>query len=92
MTITISKPSGLKTKIVLCMGSSCFARGNGKNLEIVEAFVKEHRLDAQVALEGSLCEGKCGSGPVISVGGRTLPPCDAKTLRGLLEKELLKGN
>ncbi len=91
MSIAIARPAGLKTKIVLCMGSSCFARGNGRNLEVVEAFLREHRLDAEVEIAGSLCEGKCGSGPVISVDGKTLPPSDAKTLKSLLAKELLKG-
>ena len=34
--------------IKVCMGSSCFARGNAANLDFIENFVKEHGLDAKI--------------------------------------------
>ena len=37
------------TSITLCMGSSCFSRGNGKNLPRIQEFLKDHGLAAQVA-------------------------------------------
>lgn len=33
--------------IKVCMGSSCFARGNAANLDYIENFVKENGLDAK---------------------------------------------
>ena len=30
-------------EIVICMGSSCFARGNEENLRIIESFIAENQ-------------------------------------------------
>jgi NADH:ubiquinone oxidoreductase subunit E len=59
-------------EISICMGSSCFARGNEKNLEIIEQFLKEHKLEDEVDLRlgCSLCRGNCSIGPNIMVNGK----------------------
>ena len=36
----------MKRKIVICMGSSCFARGNEENLRVIEDFLKSNNLQA----------------------------------------------
>ena len=37
-------------KITVCMGSSCFARGNDQNLEFIEKYIKEKGLEAEIEL------------------------------------------
>ena len=32
-------------KITVCMGSSCFARGNDQNLEFIEKYIKENGVE-----------------------------------------------
>ena len=51
--------------VTICMGSSCFSRGNSKNLEAVRAWLAEHGHEADVTLKGCRCGGKCGEGPNI---------------------------
>lgn len=58
-----------KTEIKICMGSSCFARGNNENLEIIENFIKENNKDATIDLVGLRCENKCSKGPNIFING-----------------------
>ena len=58
-----------KHNITVCMGSSCFARGNQQNLETIENFIKENGLEAEIELSGSRCEGKCVTGPNIIING-----------------------
>lgn len=58
-----------RIEIIVCMGSSCFARGNQQNLEFIENYIKEHNLEAKIELGGSRCEGKCAEGPNIIVNG-----------------------
>lgn len=58
-----------KLNITVCMGSSCFARGNAQNLEFIENYIKENNLDAQIELSGARCEGKCATGPNITING-----------------------
>ena len=38
-----------KLNITVCMGSSCFARGNQENLAYIEEYIKEHGIDANIA-------------------------------------------
>ncbi len=59
-------------EITICMGSSCFARGNEKNLEIIENFLKERGLEDEVDVQlgCSLCRGHCSIGPNISINGK----------------------
>ncbi len=58
-----------KIKITVCMGSSCFARGNQQNLAFIEAFIKAHDLEAEIDLAGARCENKCASGPNVIING-----------------------
>lgn len=58
-----------KLNITVCMGSSCFARGNAQNLEFIENYIKENNLDAEIELSGARCEGKCATGPNITING-----------------------
>ncbi|AQQ09483.1 NADP-reducing hydrogenase subunit HndA [Sedimentisphaera cyanobacteriorum] len=56
-----------KVKIRLCMGSSCFTRGNNKAIELIKEYISENNLEQSIELSGSLCEGKCSSGPHITI-------------------------
>ena len=50
-------------KVKLCMGSSCFARGNGDMLAFLEEYIASHHLDACVELSGCHCQNHCSEGP-----------------------------
>ncbi|MCW3804085.1 (2Fe-2S) ferredoxin domain-containing protein [Plebeiibacterium marinum] len=53
--------------ITICMGSSCFSRGNKEVLAIVKKFLAEHDLEKSVFFKGELCTGNCEKGPVLKV-------------------------
>lgn len=55
-------------EIKICMGSSCFARGNADNLEFIENYIKENNLDAKVEVYGARCSNNCEKGPNIIIG------------------------
>lgn len=57
------------SKIVICMGSSCFARGNEENLRVIEHFIEQNDVDAQIELSGKCCVGDCSDGPNIIIDG-----------------------
>lgn len=71
-------------EIVVCMGSSCFARGNEQNLNIIEDFVKAKKIDANIELAGSRCEGKCADGPNLIVNGIVYDKVDENKLAEIL--------
>ena len=73
-----------QVEIVVCMGSSCFARGNEQNLAIIEAFVKANKINANIELAGSRCEGKCADGPNLIVDGIAYDKVDENKLTEIL--------
>ncbi len=71
-------------KITVCMGSSCFARGNDRNLEFIENYIKDNGLEAEIELSGARCEGKCATGPNIYVNGVEYNEVDEDKIREIL--------
>ena len=76
-----------KPKIVICMGSSCFARGNEKTVEACENFMAERGLkdEVDVDLGASLCTGNCADGPIVVVDGKIYKHVDPLVMRDILE-------
>ena len=74
--------------VELCMGSSCFARGNSEILQAVETYLNEKGLQDRVELVGHLCLGKCNSGPHVSINGKEYSALDEDCIIDLLKKEL----
>lgn len=72
--------------IKICMGSSCFARENAANLEIIESWIKENKLEGKVEIVGSRCENMCAQGPNIKIDDVQYHSVNADRL-----KEILKG-
>ena len=70
------------------MGSSCFARGNDRNLEVCEDFLARHGLkdDVDIVLEGSLCAGNCAKGPVVKVNDKLYTGVDKGVMNDIMEK------
>lgn len=66
------------------MGSACFARGNAKNLEIIEDYIKQHNLDATIELIGARCNNQCSIGPNIIINDVTYNNVDIAKLKIIL--------
>ncbi len=77
----------MATEIVICMGSSCFARGNEVNLRIIEDFLRENGLEASVRLAGSCCTGKCAEGPNLIIDGVSYHRMEKEALIDLLNEK-----
>ena len=50
--------------VTICMGSSCFSRGNNRNLDAVRAWLTAQGRSAEVELKGCRCGNACGVGVV----------------------------
>ncbi len=73
-------------KIELCMGSSCFARGNARLLKELEAYCASRKED-RIELSGHLCLGDCSRGPNVRVDGVLYQGLGAGDIIALLEGE-----
>jgi NADH:ubiquinone oxidoreductase subunit E len=83
-----AKPAATHHDIVVCMGSSCYLRGNARNTEIIREYIEVNALDASVEFAGTLCSGQCKEGPVITIDGAIFKRVDAVGLVPLLRERL----
>ncbi len=77
--------------IEICLGSSCFARGNRQALELLEDHISEQNLCDRVVLTGRLCMNRCSCGPHITINGERYelmaPEGALEILHSVLAKE-----
>ncbi len=79
-----------KPKIVVCLGSSCFARGNEENIRVVEDYLKQNSYqdDVDVELSGTLCQGCCSEGPNVIVDGKLYSKVEPGVMLDILKRTL----
>ncbi len=77
-----------KKKVVICIGSSCFSRGNAKNVEVTEQFLQERGLkdEVDIDLSGGLCFGQCAEGPNVIVDGKVYHHVDQGVMLDILNQ------
>jgi len=78
------------TTIEICLGSSCFARGNNRNLAVIQDYLKKNGLEDRVKLRGDLCHGNCKEGPNMVVDGERYTQVDPNTCIDILNKHFNK--
>ncbi len=77
-----------KLVVELCLGSSCFARGNSQTLQALEAFLQEEGLSDRVELVGHLCLGNCAKGPNLRIGSETYSGLDTASVLDLVRAQV----
>lgn len=75
-----------KWEIVICLGSSCFARGNCDHVATIKEYLESHGMQASVRLSGLLCHDQCNLGPNVSIGGQLHHQVTSERLLELLKE------
>lgn len=78
-----------KKELKMCLGSSCFARGNKEILKVVKAFVLKHGLDKTIDFRGSHCFNKCQDGPNLTIDGKFYHGINIDNIEDILKENLL---
>ncbi|MFO7723283.1 MAG: NAD(P)H-dependent oxidoreductase subunit E [Bacteroidales bacterium] len=73
-------------QIRICLGSSCFSRGNRSMVKIVKDYLKAHQLEDIVDFRGGHCFGTCHMGPFIEINGTIHEKLDEQILLKLLDE------
>ncbi len=60
----------LRHKVIICLGSSCFSRGNRDVLDLIRKFLTDNHLESCVEFRGDLCSHHCSSGPIVEIDGQ----------------------
>ena len=80
-----------KVEIVICMGSSCFSRGNKENYQRINQYLKLNHLESNVVFKGKHCINKCSEGPLVIINGiehtKVMPDDISFLLSGFFESK-----
>lgn len=79
-----------KTKVSICLGSSCFARGSQKNLDFLQKYFAENNLEESVDFSGHLCEELCKKGPTIKIGDNVYYGVNQQNIQAILDDNFRK--
>jgi len=56
-----------KIKINICLGSSCFARGNKHLVKEINEYLHQNHLNDIIDFKGTRCFGECKDGPFCKI-------------------------
>jgi len=77
-----------RREIVICLGSSCFSRGNKNLLKYVQRYINQHGLGENVHFKGDHCFGSCSEGPSLMIGGRIYHNVHEDNINSILNEAL----
>ena len=77
-----------KRKIILCLGSSCFARGNQEIIPLIKKYIARKYLEDKVLFIGDHCMGNCSNGPNMYIGEKLYEKIDKESIEKLLDDGL----
>lgn len=75
----------MKKQIEICMGSSCFVRGNRVFAKRIEEFVKENKSSIDITFRGCLCKEECNDGPNLRLNGELISNLTESKLEEILD-------
>lgn len=75
-------------EITICMGSSCFSRGNDRHLKIIEEYLTKNNLKLNTKFQGCLCTDNCKNGPVVYINKNLYKSIDRMSLVKAFDNEL----
>lgn len=71
----------------ICLGSSCFSRGNKKIVMFIKDYIGRNHLEDKVTFRGARCMGHCSCGPNLEINGVIKEGVTASSIEGILEME-----
>ncbi len=76
--------------IRICLGSSCYTRGNAENLNLIKDFVESNAMVYHLDFRGQLCSEKCNRGPIIAINQKVFEEVTPLGLMKILSDNLLE--
>ncbi len=74
-----------KLEVRICLGSSCYSRGNEKILDVMQSYLHQHNLNQRVDFRGKLCSCNCNKGPNIRFGDKDYHGVSESNIELILE-------
>ena len=77
-----------KFEMQICLGSSCFSRGNREVVQFIKDYLKKNHLEDRIVFRGARCLGHCSNGPNLVINGRVIESVTADKIEKILEEHL----
>jgi NADH:ubiquinone oxidoreductase subunit E len=77
-----------KRRIQLCLGSSCFARGNHDLIPLINKYITKRDLRDCVEFSGDHCFSSCSEGPNLYIGSHLFHHISKNNIEQILDQEL----
>ena len=77
-----------KIEMQICMGSSCFSRGNRDVVNYIRDYLKKNHLEDKIVFKGARCMNLCSNGPNLRVNDRIIEGVTLAKIDAILEKEI----
>jgi NADH:ubiquinone oxidoreductase subunit E len=79
---------GIRFEMNICLGSSCFSRGNKEVVQFIREYLRKNHLDDKVVFKGARCLGHCSNGPNLIINGKVIEGVGLSQVEKILEDEL----
>jgi NADH:ubiquinone oxidoreductase subunit E len=76
-----------RIEMQICLGSSCFSRGNKDVVTFIREYLRKNHLDDKIVFKGARCMGRCSNGPNLKINEVTLEGVTLSKIESILEKE-----
>jgi NADH:ubiquinone oxidoreductase subunit E len=76
-----------RIEMQICLGSSCFSRGNREVVAFIRDYLKKIHLDDRIIFKGARCMNLCSNGPNLRINDRIIEGVTITRIEGILEKE-----
>ncbi|MFN8241460.1 MAG: NAD(P)H-dependent oxidoreductase subunit E [Bacteroidales bacterium] len=77
----------VRHEMEICLGSSCFSRGNKEIVHYIREWLKKNHIDDKVVFRGARCFGNCSNGPNLKINGRKFESLQLSMIEKILEEE-----
>jgi NADH:ubiquinone oxidoreductase subunit E len=76
-----------RIEMQICLGSSCFSRGNRDVVAYAREYLKKNHLEDKIVFKGARCMNLCSNGPNLRINERIIEGVTLSRIKGILEKE-----
>jgi NADH:ubiquinone oxidoreductase subunit E len=76
----------------ICLGSSCFSRGNKEVVLFIREWLRKNHLEDKVVFKGARCFGHCSNGPNLVIDGKVIEGVGIAQVEKILEEEIGNSN
>ena len=76
-----------KIEMHICLGSSCFSRGNRDVVAYIREYLRKNHLEDKIIFRGARCMNQCNKGPNLRINERIIEEVTMSKIDVLLEKE-----